>query len=192
MPPSSLPDVNAIAAGVRCLRDGGVLACPTEAVWGLGCDPFDEAAVLRLLALKQRAADKGLILVAADAAQLDGLVDWSALPATRREAVFASWPGPHTWIVPATARVPRWITGVHDGVAVRVSAHPLLAALCRGFGGPLVSTSANRSGAAPPRTRQELDPGLADALDIIVDGETGGRARPSTIRDARSGRALRE
>src|SRR5215218_6244493 len=106
------------------LRHGGVVAYPTEAVWGLGCDPFDESAVMRLLALKQRPVDKGLILIAGALTQLDGLLDWDALPNDRAEAVFATWPGPHTWIVPTTGRVPRWITGAHDGVAARVSAHP--------------------------------------------------------------------
>ena len=177
---------------VTALRRGGVVAYPTEAVWGLGCDPFDEAAVMRLLALKQREVGKGLILVAADATQLDGLVDWAALPPLRRDEVLASWPGPHTWVVPATARVPRWITGDHDGVAVRVSAHPLVAALCRGFGGPLVSTSANAAGATPPRTPREADPALLAAVDVVLEGDTGSLARPTPIRDARSGAGLRD
>ncbi len=168
-----------------------MLAYPTEAVWGLGCDPFNEAAVRRLLALKQRSVDKGLILVAAQAAQLTGLVDWDALPPARREAVLATWPGPHTWLIPATARVPRWITGSHDSVALRVSAHPIVSALCAGFGAPLVSTSANSSGAPPPHTRHDLDPDLIGALDAIVDGDTSGLDRPTPIRDARSGAALR-
>jgi L-threonylcarbamoyladenylate synthase len=181
-----------VAVAVECLRQGGVVACPTEAVWGLSCDPFDEAAVRRLLALKQRAEDKGLILVADQASQLDGLVDWNRLPAGRREAVLASWPGPHTWIVPASDRVPRWITGAHDGVAVRVSAHPVVAALCRGFDGPLVSTSANLAARPAPRRRQDIDPDLAAKVDAIVDGETGPLERPTQIRDARTGIALRE
>jgi L-threonylcarbamoyladenylate synthase len=173
------------------LRTGGVIAYPTEAVWGLGCDPFDEAAVLRLLAIKQRPVDKGLILIAASAAQLDGLADWDALPRERRDEVFASWPGPHTWIVPATARVPRWVTGVHDGVAMRVSAHPVVVALCEAFGGVVVSTSANPAGAPPPREVADIDPGLIAALDGCIPGDTGGLARPTPIRDARSGAAIR-
>lgn len=176
---------------VAALRRGGVIACPTESVWGLSCDPFDEAAVARLLAIKQREVDKGLILAAAKQAQLDGLVDWNALPAGRREAVLASWPGPNTWIVPVTARVPRWITGAHEGVAVRVSAHSGLAALCAGFGGVLVSTSANPAGAPPPHTQAAIDPSLLAALDGVVPGATGGLARPTAIRDARTGAELR-
>jgi L-threonylcarbamoyladenylate synthase len=132
-----------------------------------------------------------LILIAAAASQLDGLLDWNALPEARRAAVHASWPGPHTWIVPATGRVPRWITGAHDGVAVRVSAHPVVVALCAAFAAPLVSTSANPAGAAPPRTLGGFDPALLSALDGIVAGDTGGRDRPSDIHDARSGAALR-
>jgi L-threonylcarbamoyladenylate synthase len=173
------------------LRDGGLAACPTEAVWGVSCDPFDEAAVLRLLRLKQRPVDKGLILVADTVARFDGLLDWAALPDERAAAVRASWPGPHTWIVPATARVPRWITGTHAGVAVRVTAHPSMAALCEAFGGPLVSTSANPAGAPPPRRPEDFDPALRDGVDAVLAGDTGAQARPTEIRDARTGEVLR-
>jgi L-threonylcarbamoyladenylate synthase len=173
------------------MHAGGVIAYPTEAVWGLGCDPFDETAVLRLLAIKQRPVDKGLILVAAALGQFDGLADWEALPRARRDEVFASWPGPHTWIVPATARVPRWITGAHDGVAMRVSAHPVVVALCNAFDGVLVSTSANPAGAPAPHSLAALDGSLLAALDGCVAGETGGAARPTPIRDARTGAELR-
>src|SRR5690606_8803033 len=122
---------------------------------------------------------------------LDGLADWDALPRERRDAVLASWPGPHTWILPATARVPRWITGAHAGVAMRVSAHPVVVALCEAFGGVLVSTSANPAGAPPPRTRPSIDPALLAAIDGCVSGDTGDLARPTPIRDARSGAEIR-
>jgi L-threonylcarbamoyladenylate synthase len=183
--PASVQDAIAI------VRRGGVIAYPTEGVWGLGCDPFDEAAVLRLLALKRREVDKGLILVAATGAQLDGLVDWNRLEDATRDEVIASWPGPHTWIVPVTDRVPRWITGAHEGVAVRVSAHPVVAGLCNALGGTLVSTSANIGGMPAPRTRAELAPEIASGVDAIVAGETSGLAQPTTIRDARDGRKIR-
>lgn len=186
---NSSPQVD---VAVSALRRGGVIAYPTEAVWGLGCDPFDENAVMRLLSLKQREVGKGLILIAADTGQLDGLVDWEKLPGARRAEVLASWPGPHTWVVPATARVPRWITGDHEGVAVRVSAHPPVVALCRAFGGALVSTSANTAGAPPPRSLSEGEPALFADLDGILSGATGGLERPTPIRDARSGAGLRD
>lgn len=180
-----------VADAARALREGGVVAYPTEAVWGLGCDPFNEAAVQRVLAIKQRDVAKGLILIAAERAQLDSLLDWDALPVERRAIVEASWPGPHTWIVPATTRVPRWITGTHAGVAVRVSAHPIVAALCKAFDGPLVSTSANRAGEPPALDCGQLDPALLARLDGVCEGETGGLAAPTPIRDASTGAVLR-
>ena len=181
----------AIEEAVAVLHQSGVVAYPTESVWGLGCDPFDERAVLRLLAIKQRDVAKGLILVAAEPAQFEGLLEWDTVPVDRLAEIDASWPGPNTWIVPATARVPRWITGDHASVAVRVSAHPVVVALCSAFGAPIVSTSANRAGMAAPATRTALDPALVAAVDGCVAGETGGRDRPSDIRDACTGALLR-
>src|SRR3546814_13737520 len=95
------------AQATPILRAGGIIAYPTEAVWGLGCDPFDQAAVLRLLAIKQRPVDKALILVDASLAALDELVDWAALPHARQDEVFASGPGPHPCNAPPAARPPR-------------------------------------------------------------------------------------
>lgn len=173
------------------LRQGGIVAYPTEAVWGLGCDPFDEQAVDRLLAIKQRPVDKGLIAIAAHVDQLKPLCDFSALPAERLAQVLATWPGPHTWVMPADAAAPRWITGAHAGIAVRVSAHPVVVALCDAFGGALVSTSANPGAAPPPRLLADFDPTLRAAIDGHVAGETGGLERPTPIRDALTGTALR-
>jgi len=171
------------------LRAGGIVAYPTEAVWGLGCDPRNERALERLLALKGRPADKGLILVAATFAQLRPFLQ--ALDPEREAAVLATWPGPVTWVWPAEPTVSPWLRGKHETLAVRVSDHPLVAALCEAFGGPVVSTSANRSGEPPARTREDVLASLGDALDFVLDGETGGRARPSEIRDARTGAILR-
>ena len=173
------------------LKAGGVITYPTEAVWGLGCDPSNETAVHKVLALKQRPIEKGMILVAADVAQLDGWVRLDALPEDRQQAVLASWPGPNTWILPAGPKAPRWVTGDHDGLAVRISAHPLVMALCRAWGGPLVSTSANLAGEEPARSRAQLDPRLIDLLNGIVDGRVGERAQPSTIRNGLTGQTLR-
>ncbi|MBA8681387.1 Sua5/YciO/YrdC/YwlC family protein [Stenotrophomonas tumulicola] len=176
---------------VARLHAGGVIAYPTEAVWGLGCDPAHQMAVHALLALKQRPVEKGMILVAADLEQLQGWARLHDLPDERQREVLASWPGANTWILPAGPRAPEWITGEHSGLAVRISAHPLVAALCRAWGGPLVSTSANLAGAPPARTREELDPRLLAVLDGVLDGMTGGLAQPTPIRDALSGNVLR-
>ena len=174
------------------LGRGGLLAYPTEAVWGLGCDPGNEAAVLRLLQLKQRRLDKGLILVAASLDPLRPWLDLSALPAPRLAAVLATWPGPNTWVIPAAASAPAWITGGRGGIAVRVSGHPVVVALCQAFGGPLVSTSANFAGKPPAYSRPELDPQLLAAIDAVVAGDTGGLAPPTPIRVAMDGRVLRD
>ena len=185
---SSLAPIDDVIAA---LRNGGVVAYPTEGVWGLGCDPRSETATLKLLALKQRDVAKGLILIASDETQLAPFIDMAALDAAQRDAVRASWPGPNTWIVPASKAAPRWITGAHDGIAVRVTAHPLVRALCDGFGGALVSTSANIASEPSPRSRAELDPRIVAGVDAVADGETSGLSGPSSIRDARDGQRLR-
>jgi len=178
-------------SAIPILHSGGIIAYPTEAVWGLGCDPANQQAVMRLLALKQRPIEKGLILVAADLAQLDGWVRLDSLPAARRQAVLETWPGPQTWILPADERAPRWITGAHPGIAVRVSAHPPVQAVCRAFAAPLVSTSANLSGQPPPRRYHEINPRLLTAIDALIEGDTGDLSQPTPIRDALSGHLLR-
>ena len=180
-----------ITGAVAALRAGGVIAYPTEAVWGLGCDPRDEAATLRLLALKVREVEKGLILIAAAEAQLAPFIDMAALDAAQRDAVRASWPGPHTWIVPASSDAPLWITGAHAGIAVRVSAHPVVVELCKAYGGALVSTSANRAGEPAAQAIEQLDPRIIAGVDAVLQGDTGGLLRPTEIRDARTGAALR-
>lgn len=178
-----------VAAGAERLRAGGVVAYPTEAVYGLGCDPFDEAAVERLLALKGRSHGQGLILIAQSLRQLDTLIE-PAEPAHLARAQ-ATWPGPVTWLFPASQRVPVWITGGHDRVAVRVTAHPIAAALARRFEAPLVSTSANRSGEPPAREPAELERQFGDRLDGLVEGELGELPRPTEIRDAATGASIR-
>lgn len=174
------------------LKRGSVIAYPTEAVWGLGCDPMNQAAALRLLAAKQRSVDKGLILVAAHIDQVKSMLDLPGLPTDRLADVLASWPGPHTWVMPASALAPRWITGAHDGIAVRISAHPVVVALCNACRGALVSTSANRSGLPAVTSLSALDPLLHSYIDGVVEGETGGLDRPTPIRDARDGKPLRD
>jgi len=187
-----MTDILSPHQAATALNQGGVIAYPTEGVWGLGCDPLNQAAVMRLLDIKQRPLDKGLILIAAHLDQLKPLLDLAALPTDRLAAVLATWPGPHTWIMPAHPSAPRWITGTHDSIAVRISAHPVVIALCDAFGGALVSTSANPAGAWPAKTVDAFDPALLAQIDGIVEGEVGGLERPTPIRDARDGSALRD
>ena len=124
----------------RCLRTGGIVAYPTEAVWGLGCDPLNGESVARLIDLKRRAPEKGLILIASSTEQILPFVavcdDSEIVIATK------TWPGPHTWIFPAAAETPFWLTGGRDTIAVRVTAHPVASALCNAFGGDQMKTFA--------------------------------------------------
>lgn len=173
----------------RCLRTGAVIAYPTEAVYGLGCDPRNPSAVRRLLTIKRRPLHKGLILIAAEFEQLQPFVE--PLTEAERAQLAATWPGPVTWLLPAKPRVPPWLRGRHTTLAVRVTAHPVAVALCRAFAGPLVSTSANLSGRPPGRNVLIVRRQLAAMVDYVVPGSVGGAARPSEIRDLRSGRVIR-
>ncbi|QFI56123.1 Sua5/YciO/YrdC/YwlC family protein [Aeromonas simiae] len=183
--------MNELERAVAALKQEGVIAYATEAVFGVGCDPDSEAAVHKLLAIKQRPVEKGLILIADTLEQLLPYIDIAALTAEQRATVEASWPGPFTWVMPARATTPKWLTGQFDTLAVRVTAHPQVRALCRAFGKPLVSTSANLTGEEPGRTTAEVVAALAGRLDYVLPGEVGGRAKPSEIRDARTGTVLR-
>ncbi|HDX8366394.1 Sua5/YciO/YrdC/YwlC family protein [Aeromonas dhakensis] len=176
---------------VAALQHDGVIAYATEAVFGLGCDPDSEAAVQRLLAIKQRPVEKGLILIAADLAQLQDYIDLEQLTSEQLARVEASWPGPFTWIMPARPDTPAWLTGQFDTLAVRVTAHPQVQALCRAFGKPLVSTSANLTGEEPARRLADIGELLASQLAYILPGEVGGQTNPSEIKDARTGAVIR-
>lgn len=183
-------DAASIEHAVNALRRGGVIAYPTEAIFGFGCDPQNMIAVQRVLDIKQRSVDQGLLLIAADFAQIASYIA-SDCPAAALELAQASWPGPHTWVFPASERAPTWITGDHGSIALRVTAHPVAAALCRAFESPLVSTSANRHGTAPARTSAQVEQDFAALVDAIVTGAVGQSENPTTIRDALSGEWLR-
>ena len=177
-----------VQQAAREIRAGAVIAYPTEAVWGLGCDPWNEEAVDRLLAIKNRSVDKGLILVADNIRQFDFLL--ADLPQVWQDQLASTWPGPTTWLVPHQNRLPEWITGGHPGVAIRVSDHPLVRDLCA-LTGPLVSTSANPSGRPPALSRLRIEQYFAGQLDGVLDGRLGGRKNPSQIRDLLSGAQVR-
>jgi L-threonylcarbamoyladenylate synthase len=179
----------AIADAVAALRAGGIIAYPTEAVYGLGCDPRDHDAVARLFALKQRPASQGVLLIAADFPQVEKFI--GAVPDAAVARARATGPGPHTWVFPRSPATPDWLAGEHAGIALRVTAHPLAAALCRAFGHALVSTSANRHGAAPARSADEVRLAFGAALAYVLEGATGGLERPTPIRDAISGEVFR-
>ena len=177
--------LNNFRNAARCVRRGGVIAYPTEAVFGLGCDPRNRRAVYKLLRIKRRTANKGLIVIDAALAQLTPYV--RTVPPQAR----ASWPGPHTWLLDARRTVPFWLRGRHKSLAVRVTAHRVAAALCHAAGMALVSTSANRSNTRPARNARDVARRFGHALDYIVPGRVNLRARPTPITDARSGAKVR-
>jgi L-threonylcarbamoyladenylate synthase len=184
-----LPSRLHIDRAARIVRAGGVIAYPTEAVFGLGCLPQDRAAVLRVLAIKRRSWRLGLLVIGSDLAQLERFVVLP--PEPRRGEIVASWPGPVTWVLPARAHVPRWLSGGRDTVGVRITDHPVAARLCARLGQAIVSTSANVSRRPPLRAARLVRRELGAAVDYVLPGEVGGLANPTVIKDGRTGRILR-
>ena len=184
-----MPRLLDIATAARCLRVGQVIAYPTEAVYGLGCDPNCEPAVRRILHLKDRPESAGLILLAADFGQLKAYT--GAFSAEQFAAASATWPGPLTWLFPRADNVPDWLAGGHATIALRVTAHPQSRELCQAFGGAIVSTSANPRGLQPALTTAEVDAYFGDRIAGIVAGELSGMELPSEIRDLASGAVIR-
>lgn len=173
------------------LKKGEVIAYPTEAVFGLGCDPDCETAVLKLLELKQRSIEKGLILIASDYQQLQPYIDETMLTTAQKQQALMSWPGPVTWILPKNIKTPYFLTGKFNTIAVRVTNHPLVCKLCDLFGKPLVSTSANLSAHEPCRTFSEIEKQFGANFPIL-EGEIGQRSQPSEIRDIQTGQIIRQ
>lgn len=178
-----------IQEAVKILQEGGIIAYPTEAVYGLGCDPFNEAAVERLCHLKNRSEDKGLILIASAWEQLAPLIAQVSPDAIERAQ--ATWPGPVTWVFPASAAVPHLIRGNHATIAVRVTDHSIAHNICHAFGNPIVSTSANHEGKEPARDEATVKKIFENKIDYVVSGEVGNLLNPTEIRDAVTGKILR-
>lgn len=171
----------------RILRCGGVVAYPTEGVFGLGCLPDDAEAVGRILSIKGRDPTRGLILIASNVAQLLTRI---SLPNAASELSNPS-DQPVTWIVPPAEYLPYWICGKHDGIAVRLTSHPVAAALCDAADSALISTSANLSGRPPARSRHVLRRCFHGLVDYIVPGQCGSANKPTEIRVLTSGKVLR-
>jgi L-threonylcarbamoyladenylate synthase len=169
--------------------EGGVIAYPTEAVYGLGCDPENQDAVLRILKLKSRPASAGLILIADRLERFASYI--GPVSASAREQAMATWPGPVTWLFPRAAKVPDYLAGVHNTIALRITAHAGCQALCEAFGGPIVSTSANPSNEQPARSAAQVAAYFGDRLCGILEGSLGTSDQPSEIRDLATGRVIR-
>jgi len=176
---------------VDVFLNGGIIAYPTEAVFGLGCDPENDAALTRLLALKQRSPDKGLILLAGEFKQLLPYINQDALSPEVIERMLARWPDGVTQVVAKHHALSPLLSGVFDSIAIRITSQPDVVALCKAVNRPIVSTSANLSGLAPANDWQSLDPQLLSQIDHVIKGETLGFDKPSTIIDAISGKIFR-
>lgn len=174
---------------LQALMTDGIIAYPTEAVYGLGCSIFSECAVQKILTLKERPVEMGLIIIAADFMQIESLVE--PLSSQHLDKVWATWPGPTSWAWPKTDLVPAYIHGDWDSVVVRISAHPIVRQLCLDFGGPIVSTSANRHGEVPCRTAAEVAACFGQAVDYILPGDIGDLDKPTPIYDVMTGDVLR-
>jgi len=178
---------------LNTLKNQGVIAYPTESVFGLGCDPDSPIAINKVLQLKNRSPNKGLILIAANIKQLQNYGDFSALSNQQLAIIKKTWPGPFTWVIPAKKDISKLITGDFNSVAVRVSAHPIVQQLCQQFNKPIISTSANLSGLSPCTTSQQIYEMFTNhpLLENIIDAPVSGLAAPSQIFDALSGKRLR-
>jgi L-threonylcarbamoyladenylate synthase len=183
--PQHSPDITTAA---EQLKAGKVIAYPTEAVYGLGCDPLNEQAVMHLLHIKHRPIEKGLILIAASLQQLE---PYLLLNDEILARITPTWPGAVTWLIPAQASVPVWLTGEHNTLAVRVTAHPIAQQLCACYGGAIVSTSANASTEPALKTAAQVFTAFADSDIFVLDGKVGELAQETAIYDAMSAKRLR-
>lgn len=181
---------NTFYTACNVVKQGGIIAYPTEAVFGIGCDPCNEEAVMRVTEIKSRPVGKGFILIASKASQLDMLCDITNEGFLRR--IKNTWPGPNTWVFPVADTCPQWLCAGQASIAVRISAHPPVITLCDTLGSALISTSANLSGGEPARTVQQVRKIFGDAIHYIVEGEVGDLDHPTTIRDVSDGRVIRE
>jgi len=175
----------ALRSIVSQYEHGQVFAYPTEAVFGLGCDPLNEKAVRSILALKERPEEKGLIVIASKVEQILPYVDLNQLPQGVHSKIMASWPGPVTWLLPKSAHTPNWVSGASNMVAIRVSSHPVVKAICNALDKPMVSTSANPAGKEPAKSINEVQQyfkhAIANKMLTLIEGNLGEQSSPSKI-----------
>ncbi|QCI20037.1 L-threonylcarbamoyladenylate synthase type 1 TsaC [Buchnera aphidicola (Brevicoryne brassicae)] len=181
---------NSLLYCIKMLRDKNVIAYPTESMFGLGCDPNSKEAVLKLLRLKKRNIEKGLILVGSNFHQIKKYINENLLSKEQKKKIFSFWPGPFTFLVPANSKVPFWLTGKFDTIAVRISAHTSIIKLCDAFGEALVSTSANITNMTPSITYKEVFKYFGEDFPLL-HGEIGNERNPSKIINITNGKLIR-
>jgi len=174
---------------VAVIKSGGIIAYPTEAVFGLGCDPFNEQAVMELLSLKERPVEQGLILIASNIRQVLPLI--KPQHANDLARALKTWPGHATWIFPKSNIVPSWVSGKYKSIAIRVSKHPIVKLLCDELNHPLISTSANISKQNDLDSIKSIQQTFDDKIGFYIDAPTGNEKKASPIRDAHTLQTLR-
>ena len=163
----------------HAVSQGAVFGYPTDTIWGFGCHPLIASSVDRILRIKRRSPDKGLILLSS---KIDYCMNYVGLDSEQLEPVQRSTDHPITWLVPASEECPSWIRGTYPTVAIRITNHPLVEFLCARLQAPIVSTSANRSGKSCVRNSVQMHKQFGDELDFIVSGFDTGGNRPSEIK----------
>lgn len=181
-----------IKQAATIFNQGGIIAYPTEAVFGLGCDPDNADAVNKLLLLKQRSVDKGLILLAASYSQLLPYLNDNAINQTELDTILSRWPDAITQVLPAHLNISPLLSGIYSSIAVRITNHPDVVALCAETNKAIVSTSANLTGQPPATTWQQVEAQLGDKVDHIIKSNTLGFAKPSTIINGLTGEVIRQ
>jgi len=188
---SGLTQRAVIEEAAQTFAQGGIIAYPTEAVFGLGCDPDNNSAIERLLSLKQRSVDKGFILLASDYSQLQPYIDESAISEQQKVQILSRWPGAITQVLPINKNISPLLSGVYKTIAVRITQHPDVITLCRKTGKAIISTSANLSGQPAATTWQSVIQQFPTQLDYLIKTATLGNKNPSIIIDGISSKVLR-
>ena len=166
-----------------------VFAYPTEGVWGLGCNPFSEKAVKKLINLKKRPKNKGIIVLAGSLQQL--LPFTQHLSEKLKKRMNSKWPGPHTWLVPSSPDIPKWLIGPTGLVALRLSDHKTVIELTESLNMPICSSSANISGQEPAKNSDEIRTFFGNKV-LIIEGELGGLKKPTPVQNLESKEWLRK
>ena len=176
------------AGAISCLKSGGIIAYPTEAVYGIGCDPYNKDSVKKITQIKKRESRKSYILVASELSQLSNLININSLS----EEVLNSWPGHNTWLIKPKKNIPSWLMDNENGlIAIRVSSHPEIVELCQFFKNPIISTSANISGNKILKNHHDVEKIFGSDLDYLVLGNVGEHPEPSIIKDMKTGKVIR-
>lgn len=179
-----------IKEAIDCLKGGGIIAYPTESIYGLGCDPWNEDAVERVLSVKSRSIQQGLILITANWEQVKEFI--APISQDQFKLVNKSWPGNNTWLFPIKENTPHWLVGEYDTIAIRIPDHPIAKGLAESFGHAIVSTSANIHNESPCKTKEEVERVFGNKIDFIASGDIGSYQKPSTIRDLKSLEVIRK